>query len=94
MTFRLSKSAEKDMRDVAVYIARDNRPAARIWAENIREKCRMLGEMRDLGVRRDDLREGLKTYPVGNYLILYKDMQNGVEIIRVMHGARDWQAYV
>jgi toxin ParE1/3/4 len=91
MTYRLSSLAEKDLRDVAVYIARDNRTAARNWAESIREKCRILGDMRDLGVRRDDLREGLQTFPVGNYLILYKQVEIGIEVVRVLHGARQWQ---
>lgn len=94
MTYRLSRLAEKDLQDVAVYIARDNRTAARNWTANIKEKCRLLGEMRDIGVARDDLRDGLKTFPVGNYMILYRDAESGVEIVRVIHGARDWQAYV
>ena len=94
MAYRLSSLAEKDLRDVAIYIARDSRTAARNWTANIKEKCKLLGEMRDLGVRRFDLRDGLKNYPVGRYMILYRDTKAGVEIIRVLHGARDWQAYI
>ena len=94
MAYRLSSLAEKDMRDVAVYIARDNRTAAKAWATNIREKCRILGEMRVLGISRDDLRDGLKTFPVGNYMILYRHDKNGIEIIRVVHGARNWQGFI
>lgn len=94
MVFRLSKLAEKDLLEVAVYIARDNKTAARNWTANIKAKCKLLGEMPDLGVKRYDLRDGLKTYPVGRYLIVYKDVETGVEIIRVLHGARDWQAYI
>lgn len=94
MAFRLSGLAEKDLRDVAVYIARDNRTAAHNWTASIKEKCKLPGEMRDIGVRRDDLRDGLKTYPVGNYMILYRGVEPGVEIIRVLNGARDWQALI
>lgn len=94
MNYRLSSLAEKDLHDIAVYIARDNRTAARNWAANIREKCQLLGEMRDLGVERYDLREGLRTYPVGNYLILYKQVKFGVEVVRVLHGARQWEKLI
>lgn len=91
MTYRVSRLAEKDMHEVAVYIARDSRTAARNWTASIREKCRLLGEMSELGVNRDELRKGLKTFPVGNYLILYKQVEIGIEVVRVLHGARQWQ---
>ncbi len=28
-------------------------------------------------------------FPVGSYLILYREITGGVEIVRVVHGARD-----
>lgn len=94
MAYRISSLAEKDLRDIAVYIARGNPTAARNWTAGIKEKCKLLGQMQDLGVRRDEIRDGLKTFPVGRYLILYKDAATGVEIIRVLHGARDWQSFI
>lgn len=30
-------------------------------------------------------------FPVGNYLILYRPIEAGVEIVRVLHGARQWR---
>lgn len=35
---------------------------------------------------------GLRRWPIPgfrNYLIFYRPMENGVEIVRVLHGARD-----
>jgi toxin ParE1/3/4 len=29
--------------------------------------------------------------PVGNYLILYQQVEREAEIVRVLHGARQWQ---
>jgi toxin ParE1/3/4 len=29
--------------------------------------------------------------PAGSYLILYQQVDKGVEIARVLHGARQWQ---
>jgi len=31
----------------------------------------------------------LRSFPVGSYVIFYRPMENGVEIVRVLHGARD-----
>jgi toxin ParE1/3/4 len=30
---------------------------------------------------------GVRSFPVGNYLIFYRETGQGVEIIRVLHGA-------
>lgn len=44
-----------------------------------------------MGVARFDVREGLRMFPAGNYLILYAEVEAGVEIVRVLHSARQWQ---
>jgi toxin ParE1/3/4 len=31
----------------------------------------------------------LRCHPAGNYVIYYREMKNGIEIVRVLHGARD-----
>jgi plasmid stabilization system protein ParE len=35
--------------------------------------------------------EGLRLLPAGNYLILYYQVGEDAEIVRVVHGARRWQ---
>jgi toxin ParE1/3/4 len=47
--------------------------------------------MPGMGVARFDVRPNLRMFPVGNYLILYQEIEEGVEIVRVLHGARQWQ---
>lgn len=32
---------------------------------------------------------GLRSFPVGKYLIFYRLIDGGLEIVRVLHGARD-----
>jgi toxin ParE1/3/4 len=44
------------------------------------------------GHRRDDLGAGVRTAVVGNYLVLYRQADVGVEILHVAHGARDIQS--
>lgn len=50
--------------------------------------CQRIAEM---GVARPEVRADLRTFPVGNYLILYRQTEDGAEIVRVVHGARRWQ---
>jgi toxin ParE1/3/4 len=41
---------------------------------------------------RDDLRPGIRAFPVGDYLILYREAGADVAIVRVVHGSRDLAA--
>jgi toxin ParE1/3/4 len=49
----------------------------------------MLAEQPGLGSRRDYIREGMRLWTMGVYLILYRIQAEGVEIVRVVHGRRD-----
>jgi toxin ParE1/3/4 len=91
MTFRLRPEAEADMEGIALYIAEDSPVAARNWLNDIALRCQRLGSMPAMGVARFDVRPNLRMFPVGNYLILYQEIEGGVEIVRVLHGARQWQ---
>ena len=91
MTFRLRPEAEADIEAIALYIADDNPPAAGRWLDEIYVRCKRPGEMPGMGVARSDVRPDLRTSPAGNYLILYREIDNGAEIVRVVHGARHWQ---
>lgn len=91
MTFTLRPQAEVDLEDIALYIAEDNVQAARQWIEDIYTLCQQLGEMPGIGVAKSYIRPGLRMLPAGSYLILYQQVDKGVEIVRVIHGARQWQ---
>ena len=92
MSFQLRPRAEADIEAIVLYIAEDSPQAARRWYETIYKCCQRLGEMPEMGVARPDIRADLRTFPVGNYLVLYRQIENGAEIVRVVHGARQWEA--
>ena len=91
MTFRLRPEAETDIEAIALYIAQDDPAAAERWLDGIHQRCRTLGDMPGLGVAKPDIRKDLRLFPVGDYLILYREVAGGAEIVRVVHGARFWQ---
>ena len=45
-----------------------------------------------LGAARPDIATEVRYLTVGNYLILYRELSNSVEIVRVLHGARNLEA--
>lgn len=91
MSFRLTPGAEADITAIALYIAEDNPAAAVRWYGEMLRHCRNLGEKPELGVARPEVRPDLRTFPAGNYMILYRKDLEGVEIVRIVHGARQWQ---
>lgn len=91
MPFRLLPKAEADLAEIVEHIADDNPAAAWRWYESMLERCQRLGEMPGMGMAHFEVRPGLRTFPVGNYLILYREAETGVDIVRVVHGARQWQ---
>jgi toxin ParE1/3/4 len=94
MALRLLPAARADIETIAFYIAAENPSVARRWVDRIEERCERLAEMPGLGVARPDVRLDLRLLPVGNYLILYREMGEDVEVVRVLHGARHWQDLV
>ena len=41
---------------------------------------------------RGDLLKNLRSFPVGNYVIFYVPISDGIEVVRVMHGRQDIDA--
>jgi toxin ParE1/3/4 len=89
---RFSRRAQHDLDAIADYIEQRDAAAAERWVDLIEARCRLLADQPRLGRRRDDLRQNLRSLAVGNYLIFYRPIRGGVEIVRVLHGKRDLAA--
>lgn len=81
--------AEADILAIARRIAEDNRTAAERFLDTIDETAHRLLTTPAMGRRRDELVPGLRSFPVGNYVIFYRVAKRGIEVARVLHGARD-----
>ena len=91
MTLRLRPEAEADSEAIALYIAEDSPSSALRWYHEMLAHCQRIAEMPGMGVARPEVRADLRTFPVGNYLVLYRQIEGGAGIVRVVHGARRWQ---
>ena len=92
MTYRLTRQARRDVLDIWRYIAKDNEPAADRFVDLLTHYFKLLGDNPRAGRRRDQLRRGYRSFPVGEYLIFYRIMKPGVCIMHVVHGRRDLEA--
>ena len=84
-----SPDSKRDTTEIWVYIAEDNFDAADRLIDLFNEKLALLADHPGLGQMRDDLAPGLRSFPVGKYLLFYRPMAGGIELVRVLHGARD-----
>lgn len=88
-----SPEAENDLDEIWWYIAQDNPDNADKLLDEIEEICRKLARFTSMGRNRAELHSGLQSFPVGKYLIFYTPINNGIEIIRVLHGMMDIDAF-
>ena len=85
----LSELAEADLTDIWVFVARDDLQAANRLLDQIYEKCRLLSRSPKVGRKRPELNRSIRSFPVGNYVIFYREGATGIEVARVLHGRRD-----
>jgi toxin ParE1/3/4 len=83
---------ETDLDEIWWYIAQDNADAADRLLDKIEERCRTLARFPEMGMNRDELMSGLRSLPIGNYLVFYLPTEDGIEIVRVLPGMRDIDA--
>ena len=84
-----TSQAHLDLVEAALRIAEETPTAADHWLDSLDEKCRLLARMPELGRKRPDLAPDLRGFPIGNYIIFYRPVPDGIQVIRVLHGARD-----
>jgi len=88
-----SPLAEGDLDAILDCIARDKPQAAVKFVARLREKCYFLAGNPEVGQRRPEFRTGeYRTFSVGNYVVFYRPIGEGIEIARVVSGFRDIDA--
>jgi toxin ParE1/3/4 len=94
----LLPQAEADIDAQADYIAQNSPRAARRFYAAVRKSAEDLAVMPGLGSRCEfasPRAAELRMLPIPgfkNHLIFYRPVENGIEVIRVLHGARDLES--
>ncbi len=87
--FTVLREAENDLIEIWLFIAADNQEAATRVLHSLNEKFLLLAKNGKLGPARPDIAPDLRYFVEGNYLILYRESAEGIEVVRVVHGARN-----
>ena len=88
-TVETSPLADKDLEDIVYYVSEYSLPSAEKTVKELVKKFNLLAQNPQMGVSRDNYILGMRTFPHKDYVIFYFPTENGIEIYRVIHGARN-----
>jgi toxin ParE1/3/4 len=87
MKLRISEPAREDLLEIWQHVAANNPEAAERWMRSLKETFEKLVDFPSLGRERPELAIGIRSFPVGKYVVLYQPADEVLEIVRVRHGA-------
>lgn len=87
--FRRTPEARADLIEIWSFIAEDSPAAATKLLLRLDRAMTKLARNPGIGRGRPELQPGIRSYACRPYVIFYKVEGHSVDIIRVLHGARD-----
>jgi toxin ParE1/3/4 len=89
VTYQLLPAARADLIEIGDFIALDNPARALSFIAEIEATMTTIAERPSSFPARNELATGLRSARHGRYLIFFVAGDVGVQIVRVLHGARD-----
>ena len=87
-----TRLARADLKEIGRYIAEESRSRAiaNAFLDAIARKCSIYAKNSELGEACPDLGVNVRRFPVGNYVVFYRRVAAGIEVLRVFHGSGDF----
>jgi len=90
MPYRLSPLGEQDLDEIWFYVAEHATPTtADRLIDDLTHRFDLLAEQPGMGRARPEFGIAVRSLPVEDYVIYYRDEGDDVLIARVLHGRRD-----
>ena len=88
----LTAEAEADIEQIATYLAAQSPQSALKLVRELRVRCASLADApRGYPLVPRYEHRGIRRRPFGNFLIFYRVGTDRIEVIHVLHGARDYE---
>jgi toxin ParE1/3/4 len=82
----LAPRARRDLDNILVYTLQHwGEEQEAIYADRIRRALALIGDNPLVGRSRDDLRVGVRAFPIEQHLIIYEVRQTSVRVARILH---------
>lgn len=82
--------ASKDLNEIADYFAKNNLEAGERFFRAFNRKCKQLVAFPNSGKSYAEIRSDLRGLSLEGYIIFYRILGDGIEILRVVSGRRNF----
>jgi toxin ParE1/3/4 len=82
--------ASRDLNEIADYFAENNLEAGDLFFRAFNRKCQQLVAFPNSGKSYATIRPDLRGLSLEGYIIFYRILEDGIEILRVVSGRRDF----
>lgn len=88
-------AAKADLKQIWKYVAErsGSYDVADKLLDSLDDAAQAYAQQPDLGELRPDLARDLRSFRVGRYVALYLPRTDGIEVVQIIHGARDIPAH-
>jgi toxin ParE1/3/4 len=88
--YLLSQEADRDLEEIFDYTESNfGLDQAVKYVSEFEVVFRQLIGNPEMGVRRDEVKTGLRSFPKSHHIIFYRILTDHIRIVRVLHGSRD-----
>ncbi|MCW9679900.1 type II toxin-antitoxin system RelE/ParE family toxin [Dolichospermum planctonicum UHCC 0167] len=81
--------ASYDLNEIAEYFSQKNLKAGEKFFQEFNSKCKQLVSFPNSGKSYSEINPDLRGLPLEGYIIFYRVLDDGIEILRVVSGRRD-----
>lgn len=90
--YSFSKLAVQDLDEICRFISQNNVKAASRLFDEIRKKCKLIADFPHMGKSYAWIDDDLRGFIISEYIIFYYPRTDGIDIVRVIYGKRDFKA--
>ncbi|HET8809228.1 MAG TPA: type II toxin-antitoxin system RelE/ParE family toxin [Flavobacteriaceae bacterium] len=92
--YKLSLDAALDMEEIFDYsIEEFGAKQAHDYASKMHTLFLKLTEQPEIGRKRNEIKIGLRSLPIGEHIVFYRILNDKIRILRILHGSRDIPNY-
>lgn len=91
-TYSLTDEAIQDLEDVYNYMSAFSLDAANRFVDAFGEKCETVAKFPNMGKSYEEFSQQLRGVILDKYIIFYRPVESGIEVIRVVSGYRNLEA--
>jgi toxin ParE1/3/4 len=84
-----SEQAQQDLEEILDYLDSQSTQAADRFATKFDQTCDLHAKHPQIGASAEEYAPNLRHFTVWSYAIFYRPIEEGIELIRIIHGARD-----